>query len=123
MAMTDRPAGGPLPTAAGERRITLVAILTVRRQAISAFRTFERRGAAVMARHGGAIERTIAVPVEEGSGLFREIHLVTFPSAEALAAYRGDEALRELTSLRESSVVATEILIGEDGPDYGPPAL
>jgi len=41
---------------------------------------------------------------------------VTFPSAAAFAAYRGDERLRELARLRGASVVHTEVLVGEDGP-------
>ncbi len=98
--------------------ITLVVILTVRRGAADLFRSFERQAAVVMSRHGGAIERTVVAP-GESEELFREIHIVTFPSHEAFAAYRGDQALRAIVHLREESVVATEVIEGEDGPDYG----
>jgi len=98
--------------------VTLVAILTVRKAAIDTFRTFEKRAAAVMTAHGGRIERTIVVSGDGAAELFKEIHVVTFPSEKAFAAYRGDERLRELARLRAQAVVHTELLIGEDGPRY-----
>jgi hypothetical protein len=59
--------------------------------------------------------------VDAGDAAFvREVHLVTFPNEQALAAYQADPALRALAPLREASVVRTEILTGEEGPDYGP---
>jgi len=99
--------------------MTLLAMMTVRRDAIEKFRAFERRAATVMRTHGGRIERTVVVAVDGSPDLFKEIHVVTFPSESAFAAYRGDEGLSELAHLREQSVVHTEILAGEDGPDYG----
>ena len=99
--------------------MTLVAILTVRRDALEQFRTFERRAAAVMRTHGGRFDRTVVVTPDPGPGLLREIHLVTFPDEPAFLAYRADPRLAELTHLRDASVVATDVLIGEDGPDYG----
>jgi hypothetical protein len=98
--------------------MTLVAILTVRRAALAEFRTFERHAAAVMARHGGRIERTVVVTPDGPSEVVKEIHVVTFPSAAAFEAYRADERLREMVELREASVVHTEVLVGEAGPDY-----
>ena len=104
---------------ATDRRVTLVAIMTVRREAIEKFRAFERHAAAAMRKHGGRIERTVLAPVEDAPELVKEIHVVTFPSASAFAAYRGDEELRKHAPLRDASVVRTELLAGEDGPDYG----
>lgn len=98
--------------------MTLVVILTVRSEAIEQFHAFERKAAEIMARYGGAIERTVIVSPENASDRFREIHIVTFPDAEAFAAYRADSELRSMGYLREESVIATEILVGEDGPDY-----
>jgi hypothetical protein len=86
--------------------MTLVVILTVRSEAVERFRAFERRAAAVMARHGGAIERTVVVPPARPGDCLREVHVVTFPG--------------EIAPLRDESVVGTEVLVGEDGPDYGP---
>jgi hypothetical protein len=100
--------------------MTLVVILTVRSEAVERFRAFERRAAAVMARHGGAIERTVVVPPARPGDCLREVHVVTFPGEAAFAAYRSDRELREIAPLRDESVVGTEVLVGEDGPDYGP---
>jgi uncharacterized protein (DUF1330 family) len=101
------------------RVITLVAILTVRRDALDRFRAFERHAAAVMARHGGRIERTVVVSPEGSPELVKEVHIVTFPDERAYAAYREDPRRGELAHLRDESVVHTETLVGEDGPDYG----
>jgi hypothetical protein len=99
--------------------MTLVAILTVRREALERFRAFERHAATVMARHGGRIERTVVVSPEGSPDLVKEVHVVTFPDDRAYAAYRDDPGRRELAHLRDASVVNTEVLVGEDGPDYG----
>jgi hypothetical protein len=98
--------------------MTLVAILTVRRAALDDFRAFERHAASVMAHHGGRIERTVVVPLAGAPELLKEVHLVTFPDAGAFQAYRADPRRDALAHLRDASVVATEILAGEDGPSY-----
>jgi hypothetical protein len=101
--------------------VTLVAILTVRKDALAAFRVFERHAAAVMATHGGRIERTV-VAAAATPDLVREVHVVTFPDVRAFHAYRDDARLAEMAHLREASVVHTELLVGEDGPHYDGPA-
>jgi hypothetical protein len=102
-----------------ETRIVIVATLTVRVDALAEFRRFERHAARVMARYGGAIERTVFAHVDASPELAREVHVLTFPSAAAFARYRADSELSELAALRERSVVSTEIVVGVDGPDYG----
>jgi uncharacterized protein (DUF1330 family) len=97
--------------------MTLVAILTVRKDALGAFRAFEQRAAAVMASHGGRIERTV-VAAAAAPDLVREVHVVTFPDERAFRAYRDDARLAAVAHLREASVVHTELLVGEDGPRY-----
>jgi uncharacterized protein (DUF1330 family) len=98
--------------------MTLVAILTVRTRAMESFRDYERRAARAMARHGGAIERTVVIPARDGEDTFKEIHIVTFPDETSFELYRNDEEMVRWAHLRLESVVATEILIGEDGPEY-----
>ena len=98
--------------------MTLVVTLTVRRDRLAEFRAFERHAAAVMAGHGGRIERSVVGPVEGREDLVTEVHVVTFPGEAAFASYRADPRLREVAHLREASVLATAILVGEDGPDY-----
>jgi hypothetical protein len=99
--------------------MTLVAILTVRRAALDDFRAFERHAASVMAHHGGRIERTVVVPLDATPDLVKEVHLVTFPDAQAFQAYRADPRRDALAHLRDASVVHTDVLAGEDGPTYG----
>lgn len=96
----------------------LVAILTVRRDALDKFRAFERQAAALMTRHGGRIERTVVVAPDGSAEVVKEIHVVTFPDEQALVAYRADERLGELAHLRDESVVHTAVFVGEDGPRY-----
>ena len=98
--------------------MTLVAILTVRRDRLGEFQRFERAAAAIMAHYGGAIERTVAVDAPAAAH-YREVHVVTFPDAAAFAAYRADPELAGLARLRDDTIVATEVLVGEDGPTYG----
>jgi uncharacterized protein (DUF1330 family) len=99
--------------------MTLVVILTVRPEALAAFRAFEHAAARIMARHGGAIERAVTIAPSRPGGPLKEVHIVTFPSPEAFAAYRADPALKALAPQRDASILATEVLVGEDGPVYG----
>lgn len=101
--------------------MTLVVILTVRDGALATFRAFETKAAAVMARYGGAIERAVVIPPRAAGEALREVHVVTFPDERALLAYREDPELKAAAGLREASILATEILVGEDGPAYEPP--
>lgn len=98
--------------------MTLVVILTVRKDAIEKFRMFERHAAKVMETHGGRIERTIVVAPDGMPDVMKEIHVVTFPNERAFAAYRADEELARFTYLRDQSVVHTELFVGENGPSY-----
>ena len=97
---------------------TLVVILTIRPGALEAFRAFEQAAARVMARHWGAIERTVAIPPAGRGAAPKKMHVVTIPSPEAFAAYRADPALLALALQREASVLAAEILVGDERPTY-----
>jgi len=92
--------------------LTLVAILTVRRSALEEFRAFEHQAAAVMSRHGGAIERTVVITQPDDTEHLREVHIVTFPDEASLVAYRADVALVPLAPLRAASVTHSEVLVG-----------
>lgn len=92
-----------------------LAILTVRVEALEAFREFETQAARIMARHGGAIERTMVEP-SSVPGEVTELHWVTFPDRESFDAYRQDPALDAIRHLREASVIKTELRLGEPGP-------
>ena len=97
----------------------LVVTLTVRKAAFDQFREFEQQAARVMAKHGGAIERTVFVAAKPGEDFFQEVHLVTFPNQAALTAYQQDAEIKTFVYLREAAVIKTEILVGEAGPNYG----
>lgn len=101
--------------------MTLVAILTIRPRAIGIFRRYEYRAAMIMAKYGGKIERSVVISPDAADESLKEIHIVTFPDEGAYDSYRRDEELRDIAYMREGSVIATEIMIGEDGPDYGSP--
>ena len=96
----------------------LVAILTVQRDSVQDFRAYERRVAAIMADYDARIERTVVVQSDPQSETFKEVHIVRFPDSDARAAYRGDARYLALAPMRERVVVSTDVLIGEDGPDY-----
>ncbi len=96
--------------------IKIVAVLEVRVEAIDLFHQFERHAATVMEKYGGRIEQAITIPPTGET--FREIHVVAFPDENAFQAYRQDPAVAEKSRWREQAVVSTEILIGQEGPDY-----
>ena len=106
--------------------LVLVAILGVRPAAREQFHAYETLAAKVMRKYGGKIARTVAVTAGQAAAatgaedeLYKEVHVVTFPSAEAFAAYRQDPDLARAADLRASAIETTQILIGSDGPDYG----
>lgn len=99
--------------------MTIVAIITVRRGALQAFREYEEHAAAIMAEYGGRIERTVFIPAEHLDAEDREVHVLTFPDAASVVDYRNDGRLLALAELRNNAITATEILIGHDGPMYG----
>src|SRR5258708_34312417 len=105
-------------------RMTLVVILTVRAGAAAAFRAYEQAAAAIMARHGGAIDRVVVIPpdADDAGGLPREVHLVRFPSAQAPADYRNEPALAALAPDRAHAVASTEIPGGEQARPHDTPS-
>jgi uncharacterized protein (DUF1330 family) len=109
---------GPVPWRAHTPALALVVTLVVRREAEESFRAYEHAAAAIMRRHGGAIERTVAVASTDPA-LFEEIHLVTFPDAAAFSAYQHDPALMALAPQRAAAVAETRVVLGEEGPRYG----
>jgi uncharacterized protein (DUF1330 family) len=96
--------------------MVLVAILTVRKDAIEEFRAYETQAARIMKEHGGRIERVIVAA--DTAETIKEIHVVTFPDDAAFKAYRQSPQLAGLAPLRDASIVGTDIHIGADGPAY-----
>jgi antibiotic biosynthesis monooxygenase (ABM) superfamily enzyme len=100
--------------------LVLVVLLTVRPDRLDTFRAYERQAAAVMARHGGGIERAIEIPSEREGDPYREVHIVSFPDESAYQAYSVDPDMAAWRALRDECVIRTEIMKGEEGPDYSP---
>ena len=100
--------------------MVLVVLITVRAQEIDKFRAYERQAALIMTRHGGELERAIEVPSEADDGTLREVHIVSFPDETAYQAYLVDPDLAPWRSLRDASVISTQVLKGSEGPDYTP---
>jgi uncharacterized protein (DUF1330 family) len=95
----------------------LVATLRVRRAAEAQFRAYERTAASVMSKYGGAITNTVALAGDDAE-TFEEIHVVTFPDADAFAAYQKDPEIVAAAPLREAALVGTQVSVGAPGPAY-----
>ena len=95
-------------------RLVLIVTQEVRQTDAGGFARYEAKAVELMARHGGRMERVIRVQGERGDGMFREVHLVSFPDEAAFEAYRQDPALVALRDLRDRVIHATAILRGHD---------
>ena len=100
--------------------LVLLASLWLKDGDVAGFEAFERRAAAVMARHGGRIERAIRVDraTVPADAPF-EIHVVSFPDRAAFDAYRADPATQALAAQREAVIARTVVLVGKDAVPYG----
>jgi hypothetical protein len=72
-----------------------------------------------MQRHGGRIERRIALVGGGEEGAPDEMHVVTFPSRANFDAYRGDPALGPLADLRARAIARTVVREGAEMPPFG----
>lgn len=82
----------------------------------TAFAAFEREAAAIMASHGGRIDRAIRIR-EAGSESPYEVHILVFPDDSAFEAYRSDPRILQLAQ-RRSGIIAKTITL--DGQFAGP---
>jgi uncharacterized protein (DUF1330 family) len=99
--------------------ILLVVNLYVESGREDEFRRFETHAARIMRSHGGQIEKVIRPTLSlSGEPLPHEIHLLSFPSMEHLAAYRSDPILASFAGLRELAIKTTTITIGEEIEPY-----
>jgi uncharacterized protein (DUF1330 family) len=98
-------------------RVYVVATLTVRQGELSRFEEYERQALAIAAEHGGCLERAVRAEGAAGGGHV-EVHVLSFPDADALAAFRADTRLEALAIVREAVIAKTEVYIGVKGPAY-----
>lgn len=95
----------------------IVAKIVVRREKLAEFEEYESAAARAMREYGGAIERTLRA--DDGSGeTLTEVHWIRFRDEAGFQAYRQSTALAGLRHLRDAAVVSTELVVGEEGPDY-----
>ena len=96
----------------------LLATLTVHPDRVGAFRDYERKAARIMERHGGRIEKVIALDPDPEDAFYRETHVVSFPDEASLTAYRNDPEFKALATEREACILATAIRRGKEAPGY-----
>lgn len=82
-----------------------------------AFETFEREAAAIIASHGGRIERAIRIREAAAESPY-EVHIVVFPGESALESYRTDPKTAQLAERRSRIIAKTIILAGEFAGPY-----
>jgi len=97
-------------------RVVLVVSLWLNDGMVAEFEAFEREIAKIQQRHGGRIERAIRLGRQDDDTPF-EVHVVSFPDAERLAAYRADPAMSALAERRTRIFRRTVIA---EGYDVGP---
>lgn len=97
--------------------VILLVSIWLKDNDVAAFEAFERRVARIQARHGAKIERAIRLGTQDASTPF-EVHIVRFPGAKELSAYRADPAIRELAAEREGIIGRTLIVEGHDVGPY-----
>lgn len=99
-------------------RVVLVVSLWLKEGAVEAFEAFERRVAKIQARHGGRIERAVRLAAPSDPDAPFEVHVVSFPDAGSLAAYRADPEMQTLGAERAAIFERTVIHEGRDAGPY-----
>ena len=85
--------------------LLLVQIVRIPVEGISTFRRYEAAVLPLLPRHGGRFERRL-----RGEDGRIEVHVVSFPSHQALDAYRSDPERQRLLPLLEESGAETELI-------------
>lgn len=83
----------------------VVLIARVPARGIERFRLYEDAVIPLIAEHGGELQRRLRS--EDGG---TEVHLVAFPTADALAAFRADPRRARVAHLLAESGAQTELL-------------
>jgi hypothetical protein len=85
--------------------VTYVLVARIPADGVEAFRRYEAAVLPLLADHEGRLERRLRTDSGEV-----EVHVVSFGSAAAFAAYRGDPRRAEHGALLEASGAAIELL-------------
>jgi uncharacterized protein (DUF1330 family) len=97
-----------------EKPLVIVAALFVHPGHEKEFEQFETAAESIMHRHGGRLERRIAVASRANPDQPHEVHIVTFPDEASFARYRADADLQTLAELRTRAIRQTTIWMGSD---------
>jgi uncharacterized protein (DUF1330 family) len=100
-------------------RISLVVVLHINAGREAEFERFETAVPKIMQRHGGALERRIAMDPGGDPAQPHEVHIVTFPDRAALDRYRADPELKALAPLRAEAIRETVFWFGADRAPFG----
>jgi uncharacterized protein (DUF1330 family) len=95
----------------------LVALLTVADGQEADFERYETQAVAIMARHGGRLERRMRCHPRDESAP-DEVHVVSFPDQAAFQRYRADPELTALADLRARVVRRTVVWPARDLPPF-----
>lgn len=99
---------------------TVIAFLYAGDGGLDALRNFEARVLLIAADHGGRLESAF-IPADEPCTVDPppdEVHILTFPAAEAFQAYRGDARHAELAPVRERAIRRTEVVASGETVRY-----
>ena len=92
--------------------ITLVLIARLSSDGVAAFQAYEDRVLPLLAEHGGRLQRRL-----RSADAQSEVHLVWFPSAAALDAYRDDPRRAQHAALLQTANARIEVLTLDDVAD------
>lgn len=92
-----------------EHGLTLALIARIPPEGIASFAAYEARVLPLIATHGGALERRLR---SADGGV--ELHIVSFPSDAAFAAFRADPVRAAAAHLLDASGATTELLTLQD---------
>ena len=93
--------------------VIVIASLKIKDGQRPRFDEFERQALAIMQQHGGELLRALKpVALLPPGELPDEVHVLCFPSQEALDLYREDPNLKALAPLRAEAIAATHLLVG-----------
>ncbi|HLB22845.1 MAG TPA: hypothetical protein VJP07_02005 [Dehalococcoidia bacterium] len=85
--------------------LTLVQIVRIPAEGIEAFQRFESRVLPLMPKYGGVLERRL-----RGDDGRTEVHVISFPSREALQRYMDDPERTQYVSLKDQSGAVSELI-------------
>ena len=92
-----------------QSRLTLALIARIPGEGVADFQAYEARVLPLIATHGGTLERRLR---DAGGSI--ELHIVSFPSDGAFAAFRADPERVRAAPLLEASGAHTELLTLHD---------